>query len=415
MRRPARWATLALWAVGCGAAPDRTPPATAIEPPPTAAATPPPPPPACVPEAVRAAVAACPPHRAPKRRGTPRPSLPQPSPRPLTAVAGALPASDPCARQARLAEAALAKGPAFRSEAEQELEKQLAVYRNGAPDPAWRSACASVTAPLLIETAMAWHFEAVGSGGVSGTGDAATIVLAARLYEIVVAAFPRDAIASLTFPHLAREDWPTLSRLRYALADLRYFARDWSRCGPAFDAVVTEDPDGPLADEASYAAVLCYQGVYTDAHRKGAAPPAASDDGGEGQRGMLSAFGRYLCSTTPDPAQHDAYVRWVEIAYARARSYFEAGRFQEAAVAFRDVAMSHSGTEVGIYAAHLYLECLNVLATDKQAPLPCYTDMAADVPRFVKLYCSGDPAKLDDSCSILLRIQGDLDRLHAGH
>ena len=36
-----------------------------------------------------------------------------------------------------------------------------------------------MTAELLAETAMAWHLEAVGSGGVRGTGDQKTMALAA--------------------------------------------------------------------------------------------------------------------------------------------------------------------------------------------------------------------------------------------
>jgi hypothetical protein len=293
-----------------------------------------------------------------------------------------------------------------------ELENQLAVYQ-AARDPASKRACAAVTAPLLVETAMAWHFEAVGAGGVRGTGDVATIVRAARLYERVLETFAPDEIASLTFPRLARADWPNAAGLRYWLADLRYFAKDWSRCGPAFEAVVAADPDGPLADEASYAAVLCYQNVYADMHAKGEGSPA---EDGEAVKGMLAAFSRYLCSRTPDPGQHDAYASYVEIAYARARSFFEAKRWQEAAVAFRDVAMAHPDAEVGIYAAQLYLESLNALASAKEAPRPaCYDDMAADVPRFVTLYCKGDRAKAnEEACSLLTRIQGDLDRLHAG-
>ncbi len=48
------------------------------------------------------------------------------------------------------------------------------------------------------------------------------------------------------------------------MADLLYFQKDWAKCGPAFDSVVAEDPNGPQAAEAAYASVLCHQNIYTE-------------------------------------------------------------------------------------------------------------------------------------------------------
>ena len=59
--------------------------------------------------------------------------------------------------------------------------------------------------------------------------------------------------------------------------------------------------------------------------------------------------------------------------YARARTYFEAQHWEEAAVAFRDVALNHSDHESAPYAAQLWLEALNVLfsyADPKRPGLP---------------------------------------------
>ena len=105
--------------------------------------------------------------------------------------------------------------------------------------------CANVTADLLAETAMAWHLEAVGSGGVRGTDDKKTMALAAQLYENVVQTFKPEDFAKFEFPRIVKEDWPTIFKIKYAMADLLYFQKDWAKCGPAFDAVVAEDPDGP--------------------------------------------------------------------------------------------------------------------------------------------------------------------------
>jgi hypothetical protein len=253
-------------------------------------------------------------------------------------TAGGPPAPDPCGRQSRITEATLAQNPGRKEEAMRGLEKQLEVYRGfvaEARDPAQKLACAAKTAQLMTETATAWHLEAVGAGGVRGTADAKTIELAARLYELVVKTFTQEDFARIDFPRFAREDWPTISKVRYALADLLYFMKGWKRCGPAFDAVVAEDPDVPQAAEASYASVLCYQNTYTEAHppgngeradAKNPAPPGLT----EAQKAMLAAFGCYVCYLSPAPGERDAYSQYVEVECARARIYFEAERWEEA-------------------------------------------------------------------------------------
>ncbi|MFO0672073.1 MAG: hypothetical protein U0235_21015 [Polyangiaceae bacterium] len=67
----------------------------------------------------------------------------------------------------------------------------------------------------------------------------------------------------------------------------------------------------------------------------------------------------------------------VEVKYARARTYFEAQHWDEAAMAFKDIADHHADRDVGIYAAQLYLESINVLGANMNPPRPvCYDDMA---------------------------------------
>ena len=129
--------------------------------------------------------------------------------------------------------------------------------------------CSNITADLITETAMAWHLEAVGSGGVRGTGDVKTMKLAADLYQKVVTNFKQEQFAKFEFPRIVKEDWPNIFKIKYAMADLLYFQKDWGKCGPAFDAVVAEDPNGPTAPEAAYASVLCYQNIYTETHKDG--------------------------------------------------------------------------------------------------------------------------------------------------
>lgn len=322
-----------------------------------------------------------------------------------------------------------------------ELETQLAMRNSFAKEshPADKKLeCANRTAELLAESAMAWHLEAVGSGGVRGTGDKKTMDLAAYLYKKVAENFNRDEFSKFEFPRIVKSDWPSLYKIKYAMADLLYFQQRWEECGPAFDSVVAEDPKGESAAEAAYASVLCYQKMYdamykgqADRKGKGLGPSGADAKDREAkkgewekfkpkeftslQKGMIQAFNRYVCYITPAKGDKTAEDQYVEVKFARARTYYEAQHWEEAALAFRDVALNHSTHDSGIYAANLYLETLNVLGGRAEPPRPtCFDDMGKDVPSFLKLYCEGK--KYDDNkdnCELLTRIQFDIQRLRA--
>ena len=77
--------------------------------------------------------------------------------------------------------------------------------------------------------------------------------------------------------------------------------------------------------------------------------------------------------------------------------------------------MTYPDKDVGIYAAQLYLESLNVLGTHSEPPKPpASTTMAEDVPLFIKLYCEGgELQKNQDQCTSLTKIQCDIQRLKA--
>ena len=49
--------------------------------------------------------------------------------------------------------------------------------------------------------------------------------------------------------------------------------------------------------------------------------------------------------------------------------YFQANHFAEASVTFRDIALHHADTPVGIYASQLYLESINVLGGNERDEL----------------------------------------------
>jgi TolA-binding protein len=343
-----------------------------------------------------------------------------------------------CVYQGHVTEATLAMKSGNKDQVMVELKKQLEVHNKFVHEDKpgeYKLKCSNITADLLTETAMAWHLEAVGSGGVRGTGDKKTMSLAAALYDDVVKTFKQDDFAKFEFPRIIKEDWPSIFKIKYAMADLLYFNKDWAKCGPAFDSVVAEDPNGPQAAEAAYASVLCYQNIYTEQHAGGAdkkgsgnLPSAAKKGDGkksekklgpkdftEGQKGMITAFNRYICYIKPAPGDKEANDNYVEVKFARGRTYFEAQHWEEAALAFREVAMSHADKDVGIYASQFYLESLNVLGSSIEPTRPsCYDDMAADVPKFIELYCQGDKQKQNaEQCGTLLRIQRDIERLRA--
>ena len=346
-----------------------------------------------------------------------------------------------CLYHSHIAEATLADKGGKKELIKPVLNSQVTVFREfkaGSHAAEAKQQCGNATASLVAETAMAWHLEAVGSGGVRGTNDTATMSAADFLYGQIVDNFTQDDFAKFEFPRIAKEDWPNLFKIKYHRADLLYAQKKWADCGPAFDAVVAENPTGPEAPEAAFAAVLCYQNIYDEQHKNGADRKGAGLMPGQEsknkkstpqseaekykpkpfddrQKGMINAFNRYVCYIKPADTDKEGKDQYVEVKYARARTYFEAQHWEEAAVAFRDVAINHAEHEAGIFAAQLYLESLNVLGGKTDPPRPrCFDQMSDDVPKLIGLYCQGAKAKTnEEQCTQLTKIQCDIDRLRA--
>ncbi len=344
-----------------------------------------------------------------------------------------------CVYQAHITEATMAMKSGNKDAIVKEIENQVKVFqevKKGNYTAEQKFECANKTAALTTETAMAWHLEAVGSQGQRGTGDPKTMALSAALYKKVVDNWNAEEFSKFEFPRIVKEDWPTIYKIKYAMADLLYFQKDWAKCGPAFDSVVQENPRAPEAAEAAYAAVLCYQNIYDEMHKGDAAKKGAGNLPGqkkegkekdkkaeaerlkpkemtENQKGMVSAFNKYICYIKPAPNDEAGQEQLVEVKYARARTYFEAQHWEEAAIGFREIAMEHSNRDVGIYAAQLYLESINVLGSHFEKT-SCFDDMEQDVPKFIELYCTGEKAnKNAEQCTTLNKIQVDILRLKA--
>ncbi|MFO0675670.1 MAG: hypothetical protein U0169_03995 [Polyangiaceae bacterium] len=343
-----------------------------------------------------------------------------------------------CSYQGHITEATMALKSGNKDAVKTELDNLVKAYgefKNGNHSPKAKEECANQAAELTTETAMAWHLETVGSNGQRGTGDQKAMTLAAYLYKKVVDNWNNEEYSKFQFTKLVKEDWPNIYKIKYNMADLLYFQEKWAECGPAFDSVVAENPQAPEAAEAAYAAVLCYQKIYDVAHPKGSDKKGSGNlpgqdkkgakqneedklkpkDFTDNQKGMVQAFNRYICYIKPDAKDATGQDQLIEVKYARARTYFEAQHWEEAALAFRDIAMNNADRDAGIYAAQLYLESVNVLGSHSSPPRPaCYDDMAGDVPKFIELYCTGEKlTKNQEQCTTLTKIQVDILRLKA--
>ena len=341
-----------------------------------------------------------------------------------------------CVYQAHITEATMAMKSGAKEQIKAELDNQSKTYteyKAGNHQADAKNECANKTAALLVETAMAWHLEAVGPPGQRGTGDPRTMGLAAYFYKKVAETWNTQEFSQFQFPRIVKEDWPTIYKIKYDMADLLYFQQRWADCGPAFDAVVAENPGAPEAAEAAYASVLCYQNIYEQTHANGADRKGNGNLPGQKketkadeerlavkqftdtQKGMLSAFNRYICYIHPAATDQQGNDQLIEVRFARARTYFEAQHWEESAIAFREIAMENSDKDVGIYAAQLYLESVNVLGQHSSPPRPsCFDDMASDVPKFIELYCTGEKfAKNQEQCTSLTKVQCDIQRLKA--
>jgi len=340
-----------------------------------------------------------------------------------------------CLYQGHITEAVLADKSGNKDDIVAALDKQASAFKKQAsqsPSAELKTACTNTTAELLAETAMAWHLEAVGSGGVRGTGDKKTMQLAAQLYDTVLQTFDKAQFATLELPKILKEDWPTRQKIAYLRGDLLYVQKDWAQCGPAFDAVVAEDPTGPDAAPSAYTAVLCYHKTYLEQHKGGSdragtgrMPGGAAEPPGAAkklapreltppQKSMLGAFDRYLCYIQPPAATAEKEEReqYIDIKFARARMYFEAQHWEEAGMAFREIALGHADNEAALPAAQLYLESMNILASTLEPGRPaCLDEMAKDAPKFVQSFCTGGKEKGNAAdCVVLTRVARDLER-----
>ncbi|NLN63549.1 MAG: hypothetical protein GX146_11815 [Myxococcales bacterium] len=277
--------------------------------------------------------------------------------------------------------------------------------------------CNQDTISIAWDIATQWNLECVGSETSPGTKDPNTMKLVVDLYDTILKAYPD--LDSWDVEGFDENTKPTRYRVAYYKAELYWYMEDWANCAPAFDAVVDMDPGGEYTSDSAYAAVLCYNKVYVteradkdkertyqleagdskikkDCQRKCQRekskdpecvskceeenrPVLEAKELSELETGILRSYNRYICFVKDAKADE-----LVNIKYRRARIYYEANRFAEASVLFKDIAINHSDHETAIYAANLYLDCLNALGSMIAKPIPsCYDDLADIVDVFI--------------------------------
>jgi tetratricopeptide (TPR) repeat protein len=279
----------------------------------------------------------------------------------------------------------------------------------------------------MVDLATSWHREAIGTDTQPGTNDRKTMELSAQMYRLLLDKFPD--MASMEFPDIDRRDWPTQYRISYFYAELLWKMEKWAECAPAFDKVVDLDPKGPFTADAALAAVLCYNNLYQQQFAAGEKSTTTKrtttkkgkkveeDKPDYAQReltglesGMMKAFQRYVCFV---PNSEDLPT----MKYRRARIYYESNRFEQAAVIFKDIAYNHQKSELAEYAANLYLDSLNVMASMREGDTrpQCYDEMAKAVPELFQFYCATPEAKSehDGLCAPLEQLRCDIQRKKA--
>lgn len=320
-----------------------------------------------------------------------------------------------------------------RSKEEQivELKRLVDVYRTyakGGKPAEKQEECKVETASTMLWLATAWHREAVGTDDSPGTRNKKTMSQAAVLYRTLLKEFPD--MEQMQFENIDKRDWPTTYKISYFYAELLWKMEEWGQCGPAFDHVVELNPQGEFTSDAAYAAVLCYNNLYQQQYvphetetqfvsksdqkalkNTKAAPKSefAPKQLTPLQEGMLQAFNRYLCYV--DKAEDLATIK-----YRRARIYYEANRFEEAAVLFRDIANNHKDSELAEYAANLYLDCLNVLGTQLEEPrVACVQELSGAIDPMSASFCGTEQLAEahPDLCGTLSTLQCQVRRKEA--
>jgi len=305
-----------------------------------------------------------------------------------------------CTWQLRVLDATIASRP----KAEQVTEAQRTVelsqtFASGAHLAQNVTACREGTATALLLLSTGWHREAVGGDDQPGTRDPETMRQASALYDLLGEAF--GDLSELRLSRIDRRDRPTAAQIAAYQGELLYELQRWAPCAAAFERALDQGPDPQLAADAAYGAVLCY-----DLHLGSREPPETPDDRElspreltDEERRMAHTFQRFACAAPQHEELPVVLYRW-------ARLHFEANRLDEAAVLFRRVAIGHPDSDVGEYAANLYMDSVAALA-QRRGRLACLATLEEDLGPIGRSYCA-HPEQHPEVCGVVQRLGCEL-------
>jgi tetratricopeptide (TPR) repeat protein len=249
-------------------------------------------------------------------------------------------------------------------EAVKELQRLAAVYDKVKDDkklkPEQMDECKDNTANTLRELATVWHKEA------QKTNDNNTYDLAQYLYREYLTKFPKEKDAYIM-------TW-YFSELLFKLGT-NGNNQKFCDAAPEYTKVVEMDPS-PKAKylrEAAYAAVISWKNCLSVEESKDDVSAAHAEKAKAG-KGKSAEEKEKIFAPQPIPDRQlkmlsafDTYIKYVpdapelpRIKYNKARVYYEANHFAEAEPLFKDIAENHQDSDLAIYSANLYLDCLSV-------------------------------------------------------
>ncbi len=256
------------------------------------------------------------------------------------------------------------------------------------------------------------------------------------LYKKVVETWNAEEFSKFEFPRIVKEDWPTIYKIKYDMADLLYFQQKWAECGPAFDAVVQENPQGAGSGRSR---VRC--GALLPEHLPGPTPegrrqererqPAGGRQGHQDKIGRRSTAPKEITDAQKAMVSVLQPVRLLHPPEQDRRGRAEAarrGQVRARRTLLRSAALGRgrrllprhrvrtTPTATSASTPRSSISRASTSSTFHGSPNrhSCIDDMIADVPKFIELYCSGDKMqKNEEQCTILTKVQCDIQRLKA--
>jgi tetratricopeptide (TPR) repeat protein len=292
-----------------------------------------------------------------------------------------------------------------------ELKRMTSVYEKFAGEghaQDMKDQCLRDVREMVQNQAFAWHREAVGTDTQPGTNDLNTMKRAIDAYDVLLKFHDDNTSDWERVPQTGPEDtWVSPYDIAYYKAELLWNMEDWVKCGPAYDKVVEMNPEGQYMEEAAYAAVLCYNRLYhmyhkDDKSKKHDVLATGEQKGKKDKKGkkkegeedseefaekkissisekMLAAFTRYTCYVEESEDLPD-------VMYQKARIYYEANHYQEASYWYKQISYNFVNSEVGPFAANLYLDSLyGIMLQDRGRSVPCLETIADAANDFITI------------------------------